>query len=541
MIVVVAIHRESLRTLVSAHGMLHVAVARQFIDGLNIPPDNPFAAGAPLPYYWVYHFTGAMAARLLNVHPLVGFELMVLASALALWLAAGSIGRRIAGRPAHGVWIALIALCGAQALGAWVFLGKLAIGAAAIPPDGGGYLWGLVHPMVRASRFSDPTSLYGPLVFFFINVTSRPIALSLLLVLAACLLAWLQDGSKKAVTGLVVSTAACTAFSPIIGIAAGLSLAGGLWTTWLFSRLTFAARLVSPGWSLRTVSVASAAIVGGIALAAPTFLMLAESGEVTIGLSRAAAIAAVTALLLPALLSLVGFWKSDAALRGYLIAVACACSALLVACVVISLPSMNSTNFFHAAALLLAIPAGAGLLLATRYRLLAMTLAAIAMVPPTAIVVRGFMNRPAVHLTMDGARLIRIPESNEYAALYQWLQRETPLNAVVLLDPTDDVVTAVGNAPELPALTGRALFISDSPTYIVDPFPGTPRRLEVATRLSRGEAPTDDDRGLLATLQRPVVLVTQRAHDAALLERLTLHHGSPLFQQGSLAAFRLTN
>lgn len=541
MLIVLAVHRESLRTFVSAHGMLHIAIARQFIDGLNIPPDNPFMAGAQLPYYWVYHFFGAMIARALGVHPLVAFEIMVLTSALAIWMAAGAIARRLTGNPAQGVWIALIALCGAQALGGWYFLAKLAIGSGAVPPDTGGYLWGIVHPVVGQARISDPTGLYGPLYFFFINVTARSMALASLLVVAATILAWQQDGNRRNLIGLAVATAVCTAFSPLIGIAAGLSLAGGLTLTWIIGRRFPSWRLAGDSPVLHALAP-SAAIIVGIAAAAPTFLVLAEEGSVALNLSRREVIATATGILLPGALALLALRRTDGRVRGLVLAILLACGALLGATVMLELPVMNATNFFHAAALLLAIPAGAALLTAPGVRRRRIETAAVIllMIPTTAIVIRGFTNRPGIHVRLEGNTLTRLNTGDGFAELYQWIASETAPNSVIVLDPRAPIMTAVGNAPELPALTGRALFASRAPSYVIQPLAEAPARIALAERLSDGEQLTAADSSLLSSLGRPAVLVTSRTTDAALMARLTTLHGAASFRHDSLAAFRLT-
>ena len=60
--IILTLHQKSFRTLVSIHGLLHVAIARH-LEGSWIParPENPLFAGERLPYYWFYHY---IAARL---------------------------------------------------------------------------------------------------------------------------------------------------------------------------------------------------------------------------------------------------------------------------------------------------------------------------------------------------------------------------------------------------------------------------------------------------------------------------------------------
>ena len=75
--VVLSVHRDSPRTLLSAHGFLHSAILQRFLHSFGVPPENPFFAGEPLGYYWFYQSLGAGVSSLTGLDPLHSFELLV--------------------------------------------------------------------------------------------------------------------------------------------------------------------------------------------------------------------------------------------------------------------------------------------------------------------------------------------------------------------------------------------------------------------------------------------------------------------------------
>ena len=96
MLLVGSIHRESPRTLLSAHGFLHSAIAQRFwVDGPLLPPQNPFFAGEPLPYYWAFHALGAAVGGALGIDPLHAFELLILLATGALVMGCGALTRSL--------------------------------------------------------------------------------------------------------------------------------------------------------------------------------------------------------------------------------------------------------------------------------------------------------------------------------------------------------------------------------------------------------------------------------------------------------------
>ena len=188
-----AVHRESPRTLVSFHGFIHAAVAGQFVDSAaaEFPPENPFFARRPLCYYWFFQFLAAQVVRMTGVNVFHALEGLVLASIVGLTASAILLGRRVFKSTGVGVFIVFLVVAGTNPLGIVYAAAKAALmgpqlirSAArayeAMPPESG-FLWGVVSPLYGAIRFNDVGGLYGPLLNFFLNTTSRPTALAALL------------------------------------------------------------------------------------------------------------------------------------------------------------------------------------------------------------------------------------------------------------------------------------------------------------------------------------------------------------------------
>ena len=110
------------RLLGSWHGFLHSGIATSFAR--TFPPENPFFAGEPLPYYWFYHLTGYWLSQLLRLNLLLTFQVLSWLSLAILVTVAGMIGRRCFRSALAGVGIAYLALCGLNPLGPAIALAK---------------------------------------------------------------------------------------------------------------------------------------------------------------------------------------------------------------------------------------------------------------------------------------------------------------------------------------------------------------------------------------------------------------------------------
>lgn len=539
-------HRESLRTLISAHGLLHAAIAQRFAAVSVWPgrPENPFFAGEPLPYYWFFHYVGARLAGLMEIHPLHAFELLIFLALGVLWWTAALLGRRLYGGIAAGLAIGLLALAGTNPFGAAILLAKIGARGPAFLEDRGDHFWGLLHPIFGAARLSDPFGLYGPLLNFYFNISSRPVALSLLLVMSCCLLAWLQSGDRRAWLGLMAGTAVCTAFSFLIGVVSVLALSGGLlvaaaWTTFMAARDANA-----DGHYGRTLKAIAALVLGAL-IALPTYYYFFLGGnDQSVRLNVRFWVVqgiASSAFLLVALVC-VGVRRATGIHRQFLLATMCAGFALLAGSAVIELPASNDCNLFHAAVFLLAIPAAGGLLAVADgvkpWSGLAWAAVMLIFLPTPGLVAYAYLHRPPIPLEITGQGLVRVPPDSSMAHLYDWIRTRTAPDAIFILDPRS-LATPGGSIPEFPALTERFLFTGARKDYMVAPHGDAQLRYDIALRLL-GSAPADEEQhAYLKRLGRPLYLVLSNAvayHDARALEG---RYGSAVFRHGDVVVFAL--
>jgi len=549
------VHRDSPRTLVSAHGLLHAAIAGQYAPGVErppfaTPPENPLFAGTPLPYYYFFHAVGAQVAALLGTDVIHAFELLVIAAAFAAVLFGFVLGARLhgggaAGR-AFGAAFALLLFAGCHPQGPLVLLARWIRDGSAAFADRGQYLWGLVHPINGAMRLGDYWGALGPLASYFFNVTARPLALaSLVLVIAS--LAWVpaegRRGCARALLGVVLATAFCALWSPLIALAAASALALSFALDAELRRRRAPAgsgsRLVLRQW------LCAASLLAGAALAWPWYrhLLGDGAGTVAFGLQPKRALGIVASAWLVALLA----WRGAAPIRGDAGALPHVLSLagllLASAAMFVALPVGNEDNFLHAA-LVFWSGAAAGFVVArpgpegggrggARRRLVALHLAFL---PTLAIVVLAYTNRPPIPIALERGELQRTPADGPEARLYRWLRSSTPADAVVVQDPGREGRQCTGNTSELPAFTGRSLFTDYWGHYLVAPHPEAGLRVELSQRLARGEPLARAEERYLSALGRPLFLVSRGA-DAATVERLASAFGAPRFEADPIRVF----
>jgi hypothetical protein len=513
---VLLVHRESPRTLVSAHGLLHAAIAERYRTGIgaSFPPENPYFAGEPLPYYWAFQWTGAKLSLLLGIDPLHAFELLVLLGLLALVFACAELGRSLFGSVWAGLGIAWLALADALPQGALVLLARLP--SWGMPADDGGYLWGIVHPVTRMMRVTDEFSMYGPLFPFFENSTARPLGLALLAVLLLAARSFLVRPTPVRGAILAVCAALLGCASSLLALAAGSAFAACLL---LVSR--------------RAALLAAGAIVLGVAASLPTWRHLV--GTVPLAFHDLPDVARQLGRMtesgwLIAALACFGLRGTHGQARPFL--QACACAALLLAagCAVLALPVGNEDNLFHGALVLLAVPAAA-LVFATPRK----AWIAAAFLPTLCVQVGATFGRPPVDLAFEGGRIVRADADGPEARVEQWIRANTDARAVLVIDPAPPIQAAAGNSAELPALTGRALFTERAGHYLVAPNQDGARRAEIASRLATGEELAADEDALVAALGRDVFVVCREPAKESALEH---RQGPALFRAEPLSVFR---
>jgi hypothetical protein len=550
---ILALHRASPRTLASAHGLLHAAVSQRFVESgsVAIPPENPFFAGRPVTYYWFFHFAGASLTALFDLDPLHAFEALIVASMVGLVIWSAILGRALFGRPLAGLMIGYLALAGTNSLGPVALLGRFIRHGTIVFQDNPHHLWGIAHPIFSLARVGDPWGLYGPLINFYLNITSRPVALSLLIAVLLFLYWALRNRSRAPLIGLSLTTALCTMFSPLIGLAAGASLLGGLTASWMWDRLRF-----QKGQQLESIwggsrLAAGAAIGLGLILALPTFyhmFSLAGGGvEFFAGsIGRLWTVLLSGHLLL--LLAGYGTWRCsmDRDRRRFFVAVLAAALLLLSANIAVSIPPGNESNLFHAAVFLLAVPASASIFIPQTWgtpgelRVSLRRAGALVLIflPAPVIVLASYMGRPPLPLGFEGSTLVRLPVESNLSRLYRWTRGNTPKEAIFVIDPRKPVVKMGGNVSEFPALTGRVIF-TDSPTsYMVDRYQDAQFRFRMAVRLVSGDSLDQSEKAYLDELKRPIYVVVRNANDRLRYQRVVALYGPAAFEQGDVGVFQ---
>lgn len=553
------VRHDSLRTRLSAHGLLHLAIAEQCARRVGetpalvpTPPENPLFAGTPLPYYYFFHEVALDAAALTGTSLLDAFDAIALLSVAGVVLVGAALGRLLLRSTLAGAALSFLVFAGAHPQGPLVLLARWwkhrdALFTRQGFAADGDYLWGLVHPALGALRVGDPHATLGPLASYFLNLTARPVALAALL---ACVLmvalAALRPG-RLALAGVASAAALCTLFSPITGLAGALSLAGALLLVAWHER-----RQPTRWLPLRRALELGMALLVGVLASVPWWGHLLgrgdAGGELRVQPTRLLGMAASAWLLLGA--AWFGAKRAGGAPRTLMHVLLVAAVPLLLATGLLALPVGNEDNFFHAACVLLAVPA-AGIVLPrprgvmdarelprqTRRRALLL----VACCAPTLCIVGGsYLGRaPLPYLRIDGV-LERRPDGTaaggDEAQLLAWVRDVTPRDAIVVRDPGPRGRMATGNTSELPALTRHALFTDYASHYLVEAHPDAPRRARLTERLLSGAPLEADDQRYLAALERPFCLVADgvdEAREAALAAR----YGAPAFASGELRAY----
>jgi hypothetical protein len=551
MLLIWAVHRNSPRTLVSFHGFIHAAIAGQFLGSKPIafPPENPFFAGHPLPYYWFFQFLAAQITRLTGWNIFYSLEAVILLGTGALMTVAVVLGRRLFRSALAGVLLGYLIVAGTNPFGFLFALREVIRHGRQVLNDDPNYLWGVVHPLYSLIRYQDYGGLYGPLLNFFLNMTARPVALAALLTLVLCLEWALRSPRPVAWGAVALASALTTAFSPIVGIAAGGALLAGLAGYWVWERLVARGPRALLSLRGRAAFVAGLAILAGILVAAPTYyhlLINPSDSEMRLGLLSREGIRHLVSVALSlsilGFLTLLGFIRATRERRGFLGILLMAAVLLLAGDVLIVMPSANQSNFFHAATVLLAVPAAGSILYAipgnehptaSPRRAGAIVLAFL---PTLALLLVSYWNRPPLPADFTGTRLARLPQDSDLSLFYRWAQDETDTDAVFIFDPHHRIAMA-GNIAEFPAITGRTLFTEASAHYMVGPSPEARMRAEMAVRLVSGESPTDSERAYLAGLARPLYIMGYKPNDDGWLERMQRLYGLPVFQMREVFVF----
>lgn len=532
---ILGLHRANPRFLVSAHGLLHAAVVQRFrIDGWVVPPENPFFAGEPLPYYWAFHALAALLGAPFGLDPLRSLELVIVLAWIGLVVACVALAPRLYGRAGLGLLAAWLVVAGANLQAPLLAGYRLLRVGPSLLEDRGTYLWGLAHPMLGSMRLWDGGALYGPLVNFFLNVTSRPVALAGLVAVVA-LLAWvLARGGVLRAAALAIATAFTTAMSVVVGLPAALALAGGL----LVARLRPGSAAAGhwPGLLPAVVALGAGAAAGflpaaHLRAAAGAGPPLGDAAEALTKLGAMAAAAWPVGLL-----AAVGWWRTAGPRRALVEALGLAALALAAGNLLLSLPVGNEVNLYHAGLVLTALAAPAAFAPGDAPRApRGAPWVALAFLPTFAMVVACYAVRPPVPLRPEGARLVRtdLPAARAYA----WLRDHAPPRAVIVAEPGPPPLAVSGNTSEVPALTGRVLWTERPTHYVVAPHADAEPRAAIARALVAGERLAPAQRAALQALGRPILLLVDPRLPPEVRAEAQARHGPALFADAGWAVY----
>lgn len=548
------VRRDSLRTRLSAHGLLHLAIVERCAaraDGADFapnPPENPLFAGETLPYYYFFHELGLDVAVVTGMGPLAALELLDLLAVAAVVIAGFALGRLLLRSNWAGATIATLLFAGAHPQGPLVLLARWwkhrdALFTRAGFGADGDYLWGLCHPALGAIRIGDPHATLGPLASYFLNLTARPLALAALLDAVLMVAVAVLQPTRLSLVGVAAAAALCTLLSPVTGLAGLAALGGGVIVAAWMRR-----RAPGPTLSLRRALFMGAALAVGVAVTLPWWNHLLQRGDaggrLTFQPTRAIGVAAAGWMI--ALLAWFGVRRFGGAPRTLALACLIAGMPLCLATVVIALPVGNEDNFFHAALVLWSVPA-AGFVLPrprgvmdarelprqTRRRALLLHLA---LLPTLAIVLWSYCGRPPIDLDLVDGEVVRTPAGTPEAQLLHWLREQAPDRAVVVRDPGARGRAATGNTSELPALTGRPLFTDYASHYLVEVHRDAPRRARITQQLLAAAEIGADDERYLSALERPLLLVADDV-DAPRATKLSARYGEPAFAAGGVRVY----
>jgi hypothetical protein len=556
---VAGVHAANPRALCSFHGFLHAGVVETLsVD--RLPPENPFFAGRTICYYWAFHALGAMIARLTGLDALHALEIVGLAGLVVLVAASVDLGRRVWASLGRGVFLAVLALVGGGPLGPWIAIGRwLDRGGEFLPAQA-------AFPVGSYALTSTVGNVrYGPIFYFFFTQSSRAAALALLLAAVWALRRAHARPTPARLSMVVLAGALSTAMSPVIGIA-GLGALGAAYLVrdgraWLDS-LRAATRPASAGAASAGAASGEAALAAGgswrlvlclaagVLAALPTYyhlFLISQSGYAFVLFSRAGAKLVLSVVVGAGPVVFLarpgarrpGVAPSDGRLVGVVLT---AGLLLLAAAMSLELPTDNNCNFYYAAMTILALPAagyaGVGVRRSGAGRRRVEVAGLLLFALPLAFIAGAFSGREPIAISFEAGRINRsAADAPDLAAMYAWIRDRTPKEAIVVIDP-DRMVAVSGNMPELPAMTGRPVFVGTE-GYMTEPYAAYGQRRTVARQLLQGAELRPALAAALESLGRPIYLLHDAgASGSAGREALVARLGPPAFEAGRLSLFR---
>ena len=532
---IVTIHRVNPRCFMGFHGVIHTAVTYSILDG-DVPPDNPFASGLPLPYYWMYHLLLAALVRLLRCPPIAAAEIVNLVAIVTLAATVVSLGRWLLGSLRAGLLVLALVMFGANPLGPLFLARRVLSGATSLAIDyRPEFAW---HPMIwdMYLGFDAPWGSYFP---FFLQPSSRCVAFLAAFLTVGLVCRSLARLSSVRAAGIVVCAALACAMNPVIGLGTVSGLIVGL-------------VLVAQPWRRRNPGAVPAlwrlvgALLLGPLVAFPAYGQIAGGESIgfpvvtsaPILLEKGVRVALFAAI--PVSLTFVA-WRRDVLRRPQLRVLALAGLALLVASCVTRVRGGREHSLFNQGFALLCLPAASACTTRRRgpsprsVRRTALA-AMVCMAPPACVCAVAFVHRAPITLQRTGL-FVRQVDDADRAAVYAWLAEQTPSNAVVLFDVRDGPQTAFFKPEsEIPAMTRRRLFV-DVHGYLLPQDPRVAERRSVVAAVFDASPLTPRQAQTLRSLNRPLFALCRSPDD----DRALTASGNPaLCRMGPYSIYRLS-
>lgn len=500
----------------SFHGYLHTSIAYAVLER-GLPVENPFYAGEPLPYYWIFHTFGALLAKAAGMVPLdafTGWNLQALAVVLP-WLA-------LVASPLHDSFRkqalgGVVALLGLNALGWIVFLPRVFALA-----DRLGDLAQPLHLLDLLAMGWD-SRINAPLTKFC-NISSFPASFVLVLVYLYATGKVIERSRTPWAWVSGAALAGATALSPHLGgFVAAASLAGlGLIGGWGGRRGRWGAREADlRRGAVRASLLTLVAIVCVLPYLVPilrAFHLEAVHPAAHPGLA-ARLWEGMGPLLLP--LALVvpilprAIRERDAA-RLYLLVLGL---ALLAGHAAVTLPEDTQYKVVRLAAVPFGLLAGeaAGRLAfpspghgaARRVRLWGALLLAVLLLP-TSLAARWVYGLAAARPSLVAWQppwLVPRPDTDPKAPFYAYLQDHAPADAIVVVDPRLRRRHGAGRlqGSEVVLYARRGIY-TDRANYLTEGYPDFPARKALVERLY-AQGPEAGEIDALRAMDRPVYLI----------------------------------
>jgi hypothetical protein len=520
----------------SVHGFLHAAILYRTVDA-GVPPENPFYAGEPLRYYWVYHVGCAALCELGSLEPVAAFTVSNMAVLLALLLALGAMGSALFGSRRAGLLAVWLGFFGLNPLGAGHYLLRAE----------GSWVSTLSRQLQPVQNGKPPLQFLRHLslgeehritatLTKFMNVSSFPAALALSVL--SCLLVMRVLSTQKRGDGVLVLFAllGTTLLSPLTGLTLSLILGGTLVIRTWGGHQGGGAALV---WVAASVVLSLPWLWGAGAFTG-------EGKSIGFGPSWEKLQDTLYYLGPLLLLGLPGVRVARQGRTGGIFSVGL---GLAILGVVLAAAVGNEYKLVRMAAPLLGVVAGGSLALCSQRGAAGTVLAtitALAFLPTNALAYAAYHVHCKAPLPYrsQGSTLYFEARDLPGGEMYRWVQDHSPPDAILLTHPERRQRNIAGNkqGDEAAVLARRPIY-SDIKFYLTSHEADFAERQELLRRVFAGERLLVEQRERLLELGRPIYLLVHagdRRKAAQLEDTLDADpHWSLVRRDGRAALFEL--